>query len=118
MSLGTATLTRFEADNPKAGGVRLVTPSGIAIDAGWMWGTPIVDTLGAAKALSTRFVDTLLREHGGKDVDRINWTSVTAAIQRHVMDWNENLRKHLYGAVGQDAPTSNDLQGPVVKRIH
>jgi len=113
----TATLTRFEADNPKAGGVRLVTPSGIVVDAGWMWGAPLADTLGVAKLLATRMVDTLLREHGGKDVDRISWVSVTAAIQRHVMDWNENLRKHLYSDVGQD-PAANDLQGPIVRRIH
>lgn len=93
----SADIRRLEStDDPRFGGVHLHTPSGIQIAA--IWRTPglIGDTLASAKAAAAQLMDKLVREHEGKDIDRINWPSVVAAIQKHMQDWNELRRAQLY----------------------
>lgn len=85
-----------ENDDTRNGGVHLHTPSGIQLVAGWREPGIVGDTLATAKHIAAKFIDTLMTKHEGRDVDRINWPSAVAAIQRIVIDWNEKRRAALY----------------------
>jgi len=83
------TLQRLEhPSNADLGGVLLTTPSGLQIAAYWRSGRAIVDTLATAKQCAADLLQHLIEKHEGRGADDINWVSVTAAIQRHVQDWN------------------------------
>ena len=78
--------------NPRIGGVLLKFPSGLQKTLQWDYPRPVVDTLAAAKHLSARVLDELMRENHADDISRTNWASITAAIQRLVIDWNARMR--------------------------
>jgi hypothetical protein len=93
----SATLRRLEGvTDGRQGGVLLTTPSGLQLAAYWSESAPIVDTLATAKQCATDLVQHLIAKHGGADVDRINWVSVVAAVQRIVQEWNAARRDALY----------------------
>jgi len=94
----SADLRPIEASDSRVGGAHLTTPSGIEIAALWREPGLIGDTLATAKACAAQLLDKLQRDYAGRDVDRINWPSVVAAIQALVQQWNDARRAALYAA--------------------
>jgi hypothetical protein len=105
----SADLRPIEASDSRIGGAHLTTPSGIEIAALWREPGLIGDTLATAKACAAHLLDKLQRDYAGRDVDRINWPSVVAAIQALVQQWNDARRAALYAA--QDAGSGGQM-GP------
>lgn len=92
----SADLRPIDSDDARFGGAHLTTPSGIEIAALWREPGLIGDTLETAKACAAHLLDKLQRDYAGRDVDRINWVSVTAAIQAIAQRWNDARRAALY----------------------
>ena len=86
------TLHRLETDDRTVGGVLFTFPSGAMKSATWRSQTPIQDTLSAAKDYAAHVVQALLKEGKQDDIDRTNWTSAVAAVQKHIIDFNHKLR--------------------------
>lgn len=91
-------LIRLESVNNDAeiGAFAIEFPSGACKALSWKSQAPIPDALAAAKQYAATALQTCLDEGRHDDAERTNWASVTAAIQRIVMDWNEARRKALY----------------------
>ena len=82
------------ADNKlEQGGFIIFLPSGATKVVGWTTAKPITPTLEAAKNYATHVVDSLLKAEGigSPDIQNVNWTSVAAAIQRVIIDFNTKL---------------------------
>lgn len=75
-------------------------PSGARKSVSWKQSAPVVDSLECAKACASQLVQSLLNAGLQDDIDRTNWASATAAIQKLITDWNEARRDALYA----DAP--------------
>lgn len=88
--------------NPQIGGILFVFPGGLRKTLQWDWPLPVKDSLGVSKRLAAQLLDDLMREGRGDEVRFTNWTSVTAAIQKHVKDWSEKRRQSLFALA--DAP--------------
>lgn len=80
-------------NEPEIGGFIIFLPSGTTKTVHWRQTKPITPTLEAAKQYTTRIVDSLLRAGaaGQADINDTNWTSVAAAIQRVILDWNDKI---------------------------
>lgn len=81
-------------NEPEIGGFIIFLPSGMTKTVHWRGTKPITPTLEAAKEYTTRIVDSLLRQGRGAgeaDINGTNWTSVAAAIQRVILDWNDKI---------------------------
>lgn len=96
-----ADLQRLESStgNPRQGGFVIRFESGRAEVIEWDRGAPFSDAAitPAAKQLTARVLDKLLTTRAGTDdAERTNWASVTAAVQRILVDWNEGLKRHVY----------------------
>jgi hypothetical protein len=61
----------------------------------WKSTVPAPDSLKAAKEFTAGLLQQLLEEGKTDDADRTNWVSVTAAVQRLVMDFNDRRRQAL-----------------------
>ncbi len=92
---GKTALIELESadDKPEQGGFIIFLPSGATKVVGWTTAKPITPTLEAAKNYATDVVDSLLKAEGigSPDIQGVNWTSVTAAIQRVIIDFNSKL---------------------------
>lgn len=109
-----ASLIRLEADEVEKGGFMLFLPSGATKIVSWHSPKPITPTLEAAKRYATEVVESLLKEGGIEhpDIQRVNWTSVTAAVQRIILDFNDAVTKAINGKMARD------LMTPAEKRWH
>lgn len=86
-----------DSPDPDVAGFVVEFPSGIRKSVAWRSRAPIVPTLDAAKAYAAELIAARSSEPGGlDDVERTNWASVTAAVQRIIMDWNDKARARLY----------------------
>lgn len=83
-------------NNPKVGGFIAKFPSGAQKSVIWASGLPIEPTIEAAKKYAATLIDEMMKEGRIDDVDRTNWASATAAIQKIIADWNVALRQKLY----------------------
>lgn len=92
-----AQLHRLELPgNTRHGGVLVAFPEGDGIELTWDRAAPFPDTLQAAKGLAAELIEAF-RKQGLDDRIRVtNWTSMTAAFQRHIEDWNTARREALY----------------------
>ena len=90
-----ATIHRLESNNPRYGGVVIGFPSGYAIEMSWRSRYGIQPTIDAAKDYAAKALQTLIEQGKQDDADRTNWVSVTAAIERHIKDFNDALRASL-----------------------
>jgi hypothetical protein len=94
--------------NPRQGGVLVTFPSGERVELAWDHGAPMldVDVLGECKRLAARLIEHLSRKALHDDLERTNWASIVAALQRIVTDWNDKLKAATYaqGAAQQGAP--------------
>jgi hypothetical protein len=85
------TLQRLESDDPRIAGIALTFPSGAAKQITWQCDRPIAPTLDAAKEYAAAVLDALMREGRIDDAERTNWASCTAAIKKHLEDFNDAL---------------------------
>lgn len=92
---------------PEDGGFIIFLPSGATKVISWRTAKPMTPTLDAAKQYATSVVDSLLKAEGigSPDIQNVNWTSVAAAIQRIIIDFNSKL----VGAI--NSKMARDLSG-------
>lgn len=79
---------------PEVGGFVIFLPSGAMKTVHWRSAKPISPTLEAAKDYTAKVVDSLLKQHQSRpheDIQKVNWTSVCAAVQRVILDWNDGV---------------------------
>ena len=77
------------------GGFLLFLPSGATKIVTWRQARPIEPTLDAAKQYAGKLVEMLNQEQREDDLRRTNWVSVTAAIQRIILDWNDRIKTRI-----------------------
>ena len=70
------------------GGFIITFPSGLTKEVIWQSAVPAPDALRAAKEFTSGVLDQLLQEGKTDDANRTNWASVTAAVQKIVLDFN------------------------------
>jgi len=97
----STSLKRLEGDEPEVGGVIIFFPSGLFHDISWRAVTHITPTKEAAVRFVGQIVEDLdkksqqaeghARQMIEEDIRRTNWVSVTAAVQRCIIDFNEKL---------------------------
>jgi len=85
-----------EGVSSDTGGFIAELPSGVTKAVAWRSNAPIEPTLDAAKQYVTALIQALLDGRHLDDVERTNWASATAAVQKIVADWNEKTRARLY----------------------
>ena len=90
-------LIELESANrdPEVGGFMIHLPSGATKTVHWRTARPITPTLDAAKEYTAKVVDGLVRADTAEawaDVNGTNWTSVCAAVQRIILDWNSKIQ--------------------------
>ena len=91
-----------DSPDPEAAGFVVEFPSGTRKVVAWKSKAPIVPTLDAAKKYAGELIAARGSEPGGMDdVNRTNWASVVAAVQRIITDWNDKTRARLYAAAPQ-----------------
>lgn len=94
-------------NQPEVGGFLIFLPSGSTKTVHWRSAKQITPTLEAAQDYAAKVVDSVLREHNGNrshpDVANVNWTSVAAAVQRVIIDWNDKLSKAVNAKMLRDS---------------
>lgn len=103
--IGASTsLIELESDEPEVGGFLVFLPSGNTKQVVWRTARPITPTLDAAKDYTSKVVEDLERKHGigCVDIQRTNWTSVCAAVQRVIMDFNSKLSAAINAKMARD----------------
>jgi hypothetical protein len=101
-----------EGDHPEHGGFLIFLPSGATKSARWKSAACITPTLEAAKDYCAKIIESLI-EAGGPDhpdIHNTNWTSVCAAVQRTIIDFNSKLYARI------NAKMARDLMNPQQKR--
>lgn len=91
----STSLIAAEGDEPEKGGFFLFLPSGATKVISWHQVKPITPTLDAAKQYAAKIIESLQRDGLADDIDRTNWASVTAAIQRVILDWNQAIGRRI-----------------------
>lgn len=92
---------RLETDRPEVGGFILFFPSGHHLQVAWETPSHITPTKDAALQFTgaaeqkledmARSDNPKIRESAIADIKRTNWVSVTAAVQRCIIDFNHAL---------------------------
>lgn len=113
----TTTLMPAEGDEPEVGGYFLFLPSGKTVSTAWRQPKPIQPTLDAAKDFVASNVDFLQKGGFESDLRETNWTSVTAAVQRIILDFNSRVSA-LIGAKMAEEFGDNRGLAPKNVRIH
>lgn len=91
-----ATIQRLESPNDATiGGVLITYPSGATKALHWRQDAPIAEPMAVAKDYAAKLLQERLDARQVDDAERTNWPSVAAAIQRHILDWNELTRARL-----------------------
>lgn len=95
-----------ESPDPETAGFVVEFPSGTRKSIAWKSQAPITPTLDAAKEYAAKLLAARSSEPGGMDdVNRTNWASVTAAVQRIISDWNDKTRARLYAKAPEQTRT-------------
>lgn len=82
--------------NTRHGGVLVTFPEGDGVELAWDRAAPFPDTLQAAKCLAAELIEAFRKQGLDERIRFTNWASVTAALQRHIEDWNKARREALY----------------------
>lgn len=100
-------LIRLEGDTLEEGGVMLFLPSGATKVMQWQTPRQITPTLEAAKKYTAQVIDDIAQQHGFEcdDIQRTNWVSVIAAVQRCILDFNDRLTKAINTKISRDIIT-------------
>lgn len=88
------------------GGFVIEFPSGLTKEVVWQSAVPAPDPLRAAKEFTVGVLDQLLEEGKTDDANRTNWASVTAAVQKMVLDFNAR-RLTILRALEEKPPISS-----------
>lgn len=88
----STSLIAGEGESVEEGGFLIFFPSGTTKKVAWRSASPITPTIEAAKKYTAQVLDELLKAQAMHDVDRTNWVSVIAAIQKIISDFNDKLR--------------------------
>ena len=102
---------------PEIGGFMIFLPSGATKTVHWRQAKPITPTLDAAKDYTAKVVESLLKvDQHHPDIAATNWTSVCAAVQRVILDWNDKVKDSRYMFVpyqplGPDAASERSERG-------
>ncbi len=86
----------YTIDASAASGFLAVFPSGAAKTVTWQAGAPISPELEAAKQYAASLIEALSADALFDDMERTNWASAVAAIQKIISDFNDKLRLALY----------------------
>jgi hypothetical protein len=101
---------------PEVGGLLIFLPSGSTKIVSWRTASPITPTLDAAKDYCARIVDSILKSNGGRpehpDIANVNWTSVCAAVQRVILDFNDKLSTAARAKMVRDAIEGRTINVP------
>lgn len=107
---------------PEAGGFMLFLPSGETKVVHWVCPKPISPTLEAAQQYATTLAEALLDQHSGRashiDIAGVNWTSVCAAIQRVILDWNDKITGAINAKMVRDAIEGKTVRGAGGSLLH
>jgi hypothetical protein len=119
---GKCSLIEVESDEgvPEVGGFMIFLPSGATKVVHWRSTNPLTPTLDAAKKYTAEVVDSLLKEHGGPeclDIRTTNWTSVAAAIQRIILDFNHKVVGAVNAKMARDAIEGTTVKAGPPKRV-
>ncbi len=76
------------ATDSTIGGFLAEFPSGLKKEVLWKSKVPAPDPLKAAKEFTAGLLDQLLEAGATDDANRTNWASMTAAVQKMVLDFN------------------------------
>jgi hypothetical protein len=99
---------------PEVGGFYVFFPSGATKQIAWRQPQPIMPTLDAAKEFTAKLIEQLQRDGSAEaisDFDKTNWASVVAAVQRVILDWNDQVQRRISTRMAQ-------LLGPDGRRLH
>lgn len=91
------TIYRLESSDPAIHGLAVLLLDGKpAIATQWRHAAPLSDSdcLELAKGCAAHVLQRLLEQ--GRNHDAINWPSVVAAMQRHIMDVNAGVKARAY----------------------
>ena len=77
------------------GGLFIFFPSGATKTIAWRSDKPIQPTKEAAQKYATQVAEQLQREGKMDDLLRTNWASVTSAIQRIILDFNDRVKVNI-----------------------
>lgn len=91
----STSLIAADFDDAESGGFVVFFPSGAFKQVPWRSVRPITPTLDAAKQYASKVIEALQRDGLAADIDRTNWASVTAAIQRILLDFNDRLGRRI-----------------------
>ena len=92
-----ADIYRLEGNQPQTGGILFVFGPNLAKSAQWESARP-VDALELAKSCTAQVLDALMKTASPAAEAAIrdtNWVSAVAGCQKHISDWNAQLRAHL-----------------------
>lgn len=103
-------LIRMEGDRVEHGGFLVFLPSGATKQVAWHSPKPITPTLDAAKEYTGRVIQQLEEKGMHDDIQKTNWVSVCAAVQRVILDFNDQVTKAI------NTKMSHDLMLPSEKR--
>jgi hypothetical protein len=90
---------------PEVGGFFVFLPSGETKSIAWRQPRPIAPPLEAAKQFTANLVQSLLdanTDAARADLDATNWASVTAAVQRIILDWNDGVQMRINARMAQE----------------
>lgn len=99
----STSLIELESDETEVGGFAIFFPSGRTKMVHWRSLKPITPTIDAAKDYTAKVLEGLLKgdEIGLKDMERTNWVSVAAAVQRIILDFNGRVTTAISSRMAQ-----------------
>lgn len=105
-------LIELEGDEVEQGGFLIFLPSGATKVVAWRSTKPITPTLDAAKDYTSKVIEDLMKAGGisNPDIQKTNWVSVCAAVQRIILDFNGKVTSAI------NAKMMRDLMLPSEKR--
>lgn len=93
-----ADIYRLEGNQPQIGGILFVFGPNLSKSAQWESARP-VDAQELAKSCTAQVLDSLMKMPSTPATEaairNTNWVSAVAGCQKHISDWNAQLRAHL-----------------------
>ena len=105
-------LIEAEGDSAEEGGFFIFFNSGATKVVRWREVNQITPTLEASKKYAAALIEALQKSGQVDDIDSTNWASVTAAIQRIILDWNGKLARRV------GAEMAKQFGGDVTRLMH
>lgn len=91
----TSLISAEDPGDRTVGGLFIFFPSGLTKTIAWRSNKPIQPTKEAAQKYATEVAEQLERAGMRADLMGTNWASVTAAIQRIILDFNDRVKVNI-----------------------